>query len=156
MAKQETTAPVNATEQAKEVAAAAGLKFKVTKNVTLPLIKPEIGQPVFFRVTAPVKIGKAVEKDKDAAIIADCVNLLTGEEAQILVPAVLQGILHDEYGAPRFGTVEKGAPVTELEPPIEDQVRDRYVGKSFQMIKHERATGKKYHSYSVAEIELED
>ena len=126
---------------------------KVAKLITMPLLKMAIDVPVYFRIDAPLFIGKAIG-DKDAAIIANGVNLETGEQCQLLVPAVMQGILHDYYGAPKYGVPKKGDPTIELEARIEGQEPDAYVGKGFMVIKHAKASGKNYHPHTVAELEL--
>lgn len=108
---------------------------KVKKNITLPLIKPQIDKPVYIKVTSAIFVGKAVNKagdnkDMEPAKLVNCVNLETGEEAQIIVPSVLNGIFSDEYP------------------------EDAYVGCGFQITKHAKANGKRYHQFSVAELEL--
>lgn len=125
----------------------------VKKNLTLPLIKPKLDEPVYIKFVEPVKIGKQIG-DKDAAITANVVNLETGEMAQYLVPAVFQGILHDEYGAPKFGVKAKGEPVVELEPALKDQDPNSYVGKGFAVTKHPKMSGKQYHPHIIQELEL--
>ena len=129
-----------ATAKAKEttqavVEKATGFVPKVKRNITLPLIKPQIDVPVYIQVTSAVFVGKAIQKagdgkDMEPAKLVNCVNLETGEEAQIIVPSVLNGIFEDEYP---------------------DQ---SYVNKGFQITKHAKASGKRYHAFSVAELEL--
>lgn len=108
---------------------------KIKRNITLPLIKPVIDQPVYIKVTGPMFEGKKIEGTGDKAkmepaTLLNCVNLETGEDAQIIVPAVLKGIFEDEYDG------------------------DAYVGKGFAVTKHPKASGKRYHPFSVAELEL--
>ena len=129
------------------------INFTVKKNLTLPVLKMGIDKPVFIKFNEAMKIGKQIG-DKDAALVAVVTNLETGETLQMLVPAVMQGVLHDEYGAPHYGTAEKGAPVTELEPRIEGQAPDSYVDKCFMITKHEKQSGKQYHPHTVQEIEV--
>lgn len=109
-------------------------KFKVTKRITLPLIKPALDVPIYVKILDPIFQGKKIEngasKDMEAAMLANVVNLETGENAQIIVPSVLQGIFKDEYE------------------------KDSYVGKNFQIIKHPKGSGKRYHPFTVAEIEV--
>ena len=126
---------------------------KIKRNITLPLIKPQIDVPVYVKVTAPMTIGKVVG-DMDAAILCNVINLETGEEAQIILPSVLQGILHDEFGAPLHGSKAKGEPTVVIAPAHKDQKADAYVGMGFAITKHAKASGKKYNPYSVAELEL--
>ena len=126
---------------------------KIAKNLTLPLIKPKLDEPVYIKFTEAVKIGKQIG-DKDAAITANVVDLSTGELAQYLVPAVFQGILHDEYGAPKYGVEKKGEPTSEREARLEGQKEDSYVGKGFAVTKHPKNSGKAYHPHTIQELDL--
>lgn len=146
------------TDTAAEPAAPAapsttGFVPKVKKLITLPLIKPKIDEPVYVKILEPMMIGKQIG-EKDAAILCNVVDLTTGETAQIIIPSVVQGIFHDSYGAPKYGTKGKGQPVEQLEPPREGQEPDSYVGRGFQFTKHQKASGKAYNPYTVAELEL--
>jgi hypothetical protein len=62
------------------------------------------------------------------AELANVVDLETGEECQIIVNAVLRGVLDEFY--PDAG----------------------YVGKAFQIVRHAKAAGKRYNTFSVDEI----
>ena len=126
MAKQETT------PHAPETTAPA---FKVKRNITLPLLKPQLEVPVYIKITGQIFTGKAVQKagdgkDMEPAKIVNCINLETGEECQIIVPSVLDSILNEEF------------------------TDNAYVGKGFQITKHAKVAGKRYHTFSVAELEL--
>lgn len=123
--------------------------FKVKRKITLPLIKPAIDVPVYVKIDEPIFVGKQIG-DKDAAILANVTDLETGESAQIIIPSVLQGILHDGFGAAKFGAKEKGGAVVELVAASSND----YVGKGFMLTKHKKASGKQYNPYSVAELEL--
>lgn len=129
--------------------------FKIKRAITLPLVKPQLDVPVYVKVTSPMSIGKAIG-EKDAAIILNVVDLETGEDAQLLVPSVLQGILHDDFGAPLFGVKAKGQPTEMLEPANKDQKADAYVGMGFMLTKHPKKSGKQYHPWSVAELDLDE
>ena len=108
---------------------------KIVKNITLPLIKPQLDVPFYIKVTSPVFEGKKIEGTGDKAkmepaSLVNCIDLETGAESQVIVPAVLAGIFEDEYDG------------------------DSYVGKGFMITKHPKASGKRYHPFSVAEIEV--
>jgi len=108
---------------------------KILKNITLPLIKPSIDVPVYIKITSEIFVGKAIKKagdgkDMEAAKLVSCINLETGEESQIIVPSVLNGILTDDY------------------PDA------AYIGKGFKLVKHAKGSGKAYHAFSVAELDL--
>lgn len=111
----------------------ASLGFKVAKRITLPLIKPQLEKPVFVLINEAVFVGKKIEqgtsKDMEAAHIANVTDIETGEQAQIIVPSVLLGIFKDEYPD------------------------NSYVGKAFQLTKHAKASGKRYHAFTVIELE---
>ena len=144
-----------ATEDKKATApkSAEPIRYDVKKNLTLPVLKMAIDAPAFIRIDEPLKIGKQIG-DKDAAIIASVTDLTTGEQMQFLVPAVMQGILHDEYGAPRYGTPEKGAPVQVIEDRLGNASADAYVGLTFRVVKHAKSSGKNYHPHTVQEIKV--
>lgn len=146
-----------ATEKAARAKAKEGRPVfvpKIKRNLTLPLIKAAIDEPLYIKFNEPVKIGKEIG-DKDAAITAVVTDLETGEVKQYLVPAVFQGVLHDEYGCPHYGAPEKGKPVQELEPTREGQEPHNYVGRAFQVIRHTKPSGKNYHPMTILEIEAE-
>lgn len=119
-------------------AKAAGFVPKIKRNITLPLIKPQLDVPVYVKVTGAVFVGKDItaaagtsdKKKMEPAHLFNCINLETGEEAQMIVPAVLLSIFKDEF-------------------PDES-----YVGLGFSITKHAKASGKAYHPFSVAELEL--
>ena len=112
----------------------------VKRNITLPLIKPQIDKPVYIEVSGPMFEGKEIKDKKDdktgemvasmaKATLLNCTDLQTGADSQIIVPAVLHGIFEDEYP------------------------KDAYVGKRFMLTKQAKASGKRYHNFSVAELE---
>jgi hypothetical protein len=127
--------------------------FKVKRAITLPLVKPQIDTPIYVKIVAAMSIGKVIG-DKDAAILCNVVNLETGEEAQLIIPSVLQGIFHDDFGAPLYGTKEKGGKTVELEGRAKEATPDSYVNLGFMITKHAKASGKQYNPYSVSELEL--
>ena len=107
-------------------------KYSIVKKVTLPLSKWVVDQEKVLTITSEIFTGKEVKGDKkmEPAELFNAIDLETGEEVQVIVGAVLKGILNEEY--PDSG----------------------YVGKSFAMVQH-NAQGKKYKTYTVIEIEPE-
>jgi hypothetical protein len=105
--------------------------YSVIKKVTLPLSKWVVDQEKLLTITSEIFTGKEIKGDKkmEPAELFNAIDLETGEEVQVIVGAVLKGILNDEY--PNNG----------------------YVGKSFAIIQH-NAQGKKYKTYSVLEIDV--
>lgn len=107
---------------------------KVKRSLTLPLLKPQLEKPFYVKFEAPIFKGKKItsgaQKDMEAATLANCTNVETGELVQIIVPAVLEAILEEEYDD------------------------DGYVGRAFKIVKHAKQSGKRYHTFSVAEIEI--
>ena len=120
---------------AKTETAAPAFKFKRTKVVTMPLLKPVLDQPFYVKMTGEIFLGKEIKAGEGAkmepAHLVNCVNLETGELCQIIVPAVLLSIVNEEYP------------------------ENSYVGKSFEIVKMAKGGGKRYHPFKVAEIEVE-
>lgn len=114
------------------------MEFKTKKILTRPLLKFEEGKPRYVKIDAKMYIGKDMkvrESDKDKpkkepAMLANVINLETGEEAQIIVSAVVKSVLEEEYP------------------------NDTYVGRGFAITKLGRAAGRQYFAYNVEEIEL--
>lgn len=124
-------------------AANTGFVPKVAKILTLPLLKLVEGTPVYIKFTGPTFIGKAIDEGlnpdgtkkakKEPPVMANVINLPTGELVQIMLGSVLQGILKDEYPA------------------------DAYVGKGFVIQLTEKKRGRNggnYNTYKVAELDL--
>lgn len=110
---------------------------KIKKILTLPLLKMAEGSPIYIKFTAPHFVGKQVAeadgKKKEPPIMANVVNLPTGELVQIMLGSVLVGILRDEYP------------------------NDAYVGKGFEIMLTEKKRGRNggnYNTYKVAELDL--
>jgi hypothetical protein len=108
------------------------IKFKKVKSVNLPVLKVNVGKPVYVQIDGPLHIGKEIKGDKKAkgpATLLHVTNLESGEEMQIVVGTVLKGILEDGYE------------------------NEGYVGKCFSIEKHAKLNGREYHQYTVLEIE---
>ncbi len=108
---------------------------KIAKILTLPLLKMVEGVPIYIKFTAPTFVGKQIKEatNKEPPVMANVINLATGELVQIMLGSVLQGILADEYP------------------------NDAYVGKGFVIQLTEKKRGKSggnYNTYKVAELEL--
>ena len=113
----------------------SAVQFKRKKNLTPPLLKFAESEARYVKITAPMYLGKemkekAGEKKREPAMLADVINLETGEEAQIICSAVVVSVLNENY--PNNG----------------------YVGKGFAITKKGREPGKQYNKFSVEEIEL--
>src|SRR6185436_13034885 len=116
--------------KATETVAPVGGKYTRTKAVTLPVFRLTEETPVYVKITAAMYEGKEQKPvlDKDGkpgkamepATILPVVNVETGELAQIIAGAVLEGILNDSY--PDAG----------------------YVGHAFEIVKHAKREGKRY------------
>lgn len=107
-------------------------KVKVKRVVTLPLRKWKVDEPAYLRFESEIFTGKQLKGSNEElapADLANCIDLETGEQVQIIVGAVLKSTLNDEY--PNNG----------------------YVGKSF-MITQSKVEGKRYKTYRVVEIEV--
>jgi hypothetical protein len=106
--------------------------FRVARNVTLPLSKWKNEQPKFLLIESAIFQGKEIaqkdgQPEEKPADLLNCIDLETGEQAQIIVGTVLKGTLQDEYPD------------------------NAYVGKYFS-ITQLRDPGKKYNTYSVQEL----
>lgn len=135
-----------------EVSTKAGFVPKIKKALTLPVLKLVKDVPTYIRFDSPMRIGKKVEADKDPAIVADVTDLETGEVFQFLVPAVVQGVLHDEFGAPKFGKLEAKGDIVELDA---GDGLNRYVGQGFEITDKGKAEGKKYKGMTVQLLDLD-
>lgn len=97
------------------------------KSITKQLLKMENNRPYYLRIVGAMFAGKKIEDQKEAATLVDVINLETGEENQIIVAAVLKGILNETYEG------------------------EAYVGKCFEIVKH-RVADVKYNTFNVSEI----
>lgn len=117
-------------------ATAPVIKFKKKKVLTRPVLKFIEGTPNYVKLVGPMHLGKDIkekkgsdEKKKDPATLIDCINLMTGEEAQIIASAVIKSVLEDNYP------------------------EHSYVGLCFEMTKQARQPGKAYNPVHIEEIE---
>lgn len=122
--------------------------FKTVKKVTLPLLSLKNGDIALVRFDTAAKLGKELKGDKAAdgkakkepAHLAQVTDLTTGEEMQMIVPAVLRSTLEEEYPAPSADKPHA------------------YVGKSFQITHLGKKVGGKneggYNTFKIVEIEL--
>lgn len=111
--------------------AAAPFQFKVKKLVAVPLFKLMPDAPIYVKFNEPMFVGKKLDDKKQAAILIGVTDLQTGQIGQIIVGAVLKGLMDDQYPD------------------------NSYVGRNFGLILRKRAD-KKYNTYDVAEIEVVD
>jgi hypothetical protein len=112
---------------------------KRKKLLTRPVFKLATDVPIYVYVEKAMYVGKDLDAKraatdpnkpkKEPATILEVTNLATGEVGQLLVPAVVKGVFHDEYP------------------------NDSYVGKCFGITKQTRQPGKQYDPYNVEEIE---
>lgn len=117
------------------------LVFVKVKSVTRPILKMDGSKPVYFKVEGAIHLAPAMEggrKQKDAAgnelpppEIMFVTNLETGEESTIVVNKVLGSELQSVYPS------------------------DAYVGKSFAVEKIAPAGNKRYATFQISEIELQ-
>ena len=74
-------------------------KFKKLRSVTLPVLKVEKNTERGFYFHGPMYLGEKVDPKKDPATLIHAVDVETGEEGLLIVPAVMQGELVRHYGA---------------------------------------------------------
>lgn len=106
----------------------------ILKAVTLPLFKQVDDVPMFLALSGAIYTGKDVKQaagtvKMEPAELVKCVNLETGEEGELIVNAVLKSTLEESYPS------------------------EAYVNKAFQITRKAKTNGKRYHTYSVFEIE---
>lgn len=109
--------------------------FKVKKNLTLPLLKMALDTDYFIKIMTPAVLGKEIpakagEDQMPPVTLVNIINLETGEDMQLILNKVLQGTLEEEY-------------------PDES-----YVNLCFKVVKKAKGSGKKYHTFLIAEVEL--
>jgi hypothetical protein len=109
----------------------ANIKFKTKKHVTLPLLKFQNNDPLYVQFTDAIFTGKVVDDKKEPPKMANVINLETGEEAQIILGAVLVSNLEDTYP------------------------NETYVGKQFMIEKSAPEGARKYSLFNITEIEVE-
>lgn len=110
--------------------------FKIKRHVTRSVLKFVAEVSVHVKILTAMHMGKELKGRGEAATmepatLCEVVNLDTGEEQQMLVSAVIKSIFTEEYPD------------------------DSYVGRGFLIIKHAKAEGKNYFTYSIDELDLE-
>lgn len=124
-----------AKKKAPAVVAPSGGKYTRLRAVTLPTLRLVEETAVHVTITSPMaqsQVSQRPDKDgkvKEPATVCNVTDLDTGELTQIICGAALKGILNETYP------------------------NDGYVKKSFEIIKHAKAAGKRYNTYSVFEIQ---
>ena len=73
------------------------LKFKTKKHVVKQLFKLKPGVEYYFTFKGPMHTGKKVDDQKEPAVLADVVNLDTGELGQIICPKLIRDALAENY-----------------------------------------------------------
>jgi hypothetical protein len=115
---------------------AARPKFKRVRQVTVGTLKLVNDQELFLKILTPMTTSAQVRKNADGtlekpATVVRALDLSTGEDVQVVVPTVLQSNLNTHFP------------------------NDSYVGKAFSITMHAQATGKRYRTVDVWEIEPE-
>lgn len=108
--------------------------YRRIASVIRPLLKLEIDKPAFVKIDGTIFTGKAVpatdgKKAMEPARIVNVVDLSTGEECQMILNAVLESTLTETYP------------------------NDTYDGRSFEITKLPKRSGKQYHDFRLYEVE---
>lgn len=136
---QDASAAIEQAKAERKVADATKPKFKVKGHVTLPLLKMAAEKTYFLRIDTKIvqseparnNKGELVDTSKEPPFVCKVTELESGEVAQIICPAVMTSELNKHYPD------------------------DTYVGKMFSVCRHEKAAGKNYATFSIAEVEPE-
>ena len=108
--------------------------FTVKKAISLPIKQLVLEKASYITIEDKIFAGKQVEtgakKNDKPANLMTVTDLEVMQQAQIVVPIVLQGVLDEHFP------------------------NDGYVGLSFEIIKHAKKSGKDYHTFTVREIEI--
>lgn len=131
-------APKPATTFVPSTPASVPAGFKTKRMVTLPTLSMKTAGSSYavrildaMRVSALKNTKKVAGKEMEPATVCSAINLETGEQVNMILPAVVKGNLEEQY---------------------ED---DSYVGKCFLMTNNGKREGKKYNDFSIIEIEAE-
>jgi len=81
------------------------VKFTRKKLLTRPTLSlKKEGVEVYFKIEGLMYTGKEMkeklkegEKPKEPATLLDIINLESGEQMQLVVPAMLKSVLHEDY-----------------------------------------------------------
>ena len=111
---------------------------KIVQHVTVPQLKLEEEKTVCVRITKEMWVAPRTEVDE--------------ANANMEPPTLIEGINLDD---PKRGTVHVVAGAV-LVSEIEERYPDgTYVGRAFEITMHAKKAGKKYRTYSGAEVEAE-
>ena len=111
------------------------IKYTIQKNITANVWKWEIGVEKLFRVESAIRIGRAPKPGSTivkAAELLDVIDLKTGKKEVLITGTVIRDNL------------------------IETYPNDGYVGKCFRAVQGPVKEGKKYKTYDLEEITVED
>lgn len=110
---------------------------KIAKRITLTTLKFMQDEPLYLKLTHPFvekldTVNEKKKKENEASKVLHVgrvIDLTTGEEAEIVVPAVILSTLTEKYP------------------------NESYVGKSFELCKLAQKPGKNYYPYRINELE---
>jgi hypothetical protein len=108
--------------------------FKVAKQVTLPSLTLKVDEPRVLVILEAMKISDFHEPGKEAATICAVGDVMSGEQATLLVPTTVKSNLERQY-------------------PADDNGKPGYVGKTFLITRMMQRAGKKYHDHTIVELE---
>ena len=124
----------NSKKNVSESVKVPGGKYERKVALVLPVLKLLEESAVYVKIDGEMHVGseqrsQTGKETMDPATVMPVTNIETGELGMIIVNTVLQGILSEKY------------------PDAS------YVGKAFEIIKHAKRDGKRYHNFSVFEID---
>lgn len=109
--------------------------FKKIKSVTRTVVKLEIDKAKYLRLDSAIVVGKAMkaregQETMPPAMTCDVTDMETGELHILLCNSVLHSELKQAYPD------------------------DSYVGKTFEIINTGKLPGRRYFTFSIAEVEV--
>lgn len=81
-------------------------KFKKVRTVTSAVLKLREGQPRYIFFLSPMYVGEKIDEKKEAATLAQVVDMETGETGILIISAVMKSELLKAY--PKSAFVRKG------------------------------------------------